>query len=190
RNGQDSISRRPGGGRDPGKAARRACESLDSGLRRSDEDVIVLPWMWRRSTFFVVPAPGRDPDTRPARHAREAWAPASAGATRMESRCLGSGDTQHSSSSRRQAGIQTQDRRAMRAKPGLRPTPERRGWDRVALDVATLNIVRRPGARPGSRHKTGAPGARSLGSGLRRSDENEIALPWIWRRSTLFVVPA
>src|SRR5690606_37739201 len=92
-------------------------ESLDSGLRRSDEDVIALPWMWRRSTFFVVPAPGRDPDTRPARHAREAWAPASAGATRMESRCLGSGDTQHSSSSRRQAGIQTQDRRAMRAKP-------------------------------------------------------------------------
>src|SRR5690606_20949899 len=102
------ITRRPGAR--PGsrhKTGAQGARSLASGLRRSDEDVIVLPWMWRRSTFFVVPAPGRDPDTRPARHAREAWAPASAGATRMESRCLGSGDTQHSSSSRRQAGIQT-----------------------------------------------------------------------------------
>src|SRR5690606_35795732 len=44
----------------------------------------------------------------------------------------------------------------------------------VRVDLATVNIPRRPGARPGSRHKTGAPGARSLDSGLRRSDENEV----------------
>src|SRR5690606_32937088 len=66
----------------------------------------------RKTRIHRHPDVGRDPDTRAARHAREAWTPAYAGATRMRS---------------------------------------------VALDLATLNILRRPGARPGSRHKSGAP---------------------------------
>src|SRR5690606_33725353 len=100
----------------------------------------------------------RDPDTRPARHTREAWTPASAGATRFFVVPALSRDP---------------DKAARHAceglDSGLRRSDE--DWDRIALNLAALKIPRRPGARPGSRHKTGAPGARSLDSGLRRSDE-------------------
>src|SRR5690606_9736211 len=58
--------------------------------------------------------------------------------------------------------------------PDVGRDPDEESARHCAHRPATLNILRRPGARPGSRHKTGAPGARSLDSGLRRSDETEV----------------
>src|SRR5690606_4692578 len=123
---------------------------------------IALPWFWRRSTFFVVPALGRDPDPRAARQAREAWTAATAGATKsgFASPWIWRRSTFFVVPA---LGRDPDTRAARQAREAW--TPAYAGATRmrsVALDLAPLNILRRPGARPGSRHKTGAPGARSL----------------------------
>src|SRR5690606_3810303 len=124
------IHRHPDVGRDPDEESARHCAH-------------------RPATLNILRRPGARPGSR---HKSGAPLRAKPGLRptperrRLESRCLGCGDTQHSPSSRRQA------REAW--------TPAYAGATRmrsVALDLATLNILRRPGARPGSRHKSGAP---------------------------------
>src|SRR5690606_3248387 len=64
-----------------GSSSSRREAGIQTQERRANAREAWTPASAGATRFVVVPALGRDPDTRAARHAREAWPPASAGAT-------------------------------------------------------------------------------------------------------------